>query len=214
MNNKIINIADYVNVVIKYMRTMYLDYLVEHKEFYHNVFFIGLKGLLPILSISLIVFIFAAYVVESGIPNYETIDTYVEVQIKFIKMYIQRFIKIIIFSIWAGYIIIPFTQNIITKAYDTTIEECAKMEDITATDIEMETFDQNDFEDIRDLLVEQLENIHNANTHLQDVVTLAVIIDLAIGLIGLFGILYLILAIEKYICTYTNKRYKKFKYVL
>lgn len=213
MNTGTVNITEIINNIVQYMRIMYLDYLVEHEELYHDVFFCGLKELLPLILL-IIVVISIFFVNFFSSPNYENIDTYVEMQEKAIRKALKSFLVIGAVTACLGYIFIPFTQGIITRAYDKTVEICEQMEEQALNYIDTSKIAQNDIEDIKESLAKQLENINNCSNGLQDVMVLAIILYGAIALLGLISILHLIIAVEIYIYTYINKRYKKFKFVL
>ena len=122
--------------------------------------------------------------------------------------------KYCITSVCLGCLIIPFTQPKITRAYDTTVATLEQMEDLELSNLDLATLSQDDKENIKETLIKQMENVDKCTYYLEDVVGLANILYGVIFLYGLASLFKLIYAIEIFIFTYTNDKYKKFIQVL
>jgi hypothetical protein len=214
MNSETVNIAEIINSVSKYMRTFYLDELVAREEYYNNVFFVELKSRLPFIFILLVIFALLVSLAASLPKDYDKFATVIETREKVIKKALGRFAVYSIVTILLGYIIIPFAQACVTRAYDRTVEALEQMEDQGISDIDLATVKQSNFEDIKDSLITQMENVDNCSRYLLDIMALATISYAIIALFGLISIFNLIVAVELYVLTYINKRYRRFRYVL
>lgn len=214
MNSETVNIAEIINSISKYMRTFYLDELVAREEYYSNVFFWELKSRLPFIFILLVIFALLVSILASLPSDYDKFATVIETRERVIKKALGRFAVCSIITILLGGIIIPFTQACVTRAYNRTVEALEQMKDQEISDIDLDTVKQNDLEDIKDSLITQMENVDNCSRYLLDIMALATISYAIIALFGLISIFYLIEAVELYVLTCINKRYRRFKYVL
>ncbi len=214
MNSETINITDAINSAIKYVKTIYLDYFLDNEQLYHNMFFEMLKSYLPLILAILSIYILLFSISESYSINHINIDTFIETSERAIRKAVRRFLVIGIFTICLGGMFIPFTQARITRAYDRTVEALEEMDDQEINDIDLATAGQNEIEDINEALVVQMKNVNNCSDQLHDILSLAFIIYSMLALLGLTSVLNLIIVILRYVFTFTNKRYRKFKYVL
>lgn len=187
---------------------------MAQKEAYHNYFFEALKewriAIIFILLFYTLLCTFAAY----PLTDVKTIDTYIETRTKKFKKALKGFMKYGIISVCLGCLLIPFTQPKITKAYDITVETLEQMEDLELSNLDLKTLSQDDKENIKETLIKQMENVDKCTYYLEDVVVLVDILYGVILLFGLASLINLILAIEIFIFTYTNDKYKKFVQVL
>lgn len=214
MNTETIDIAKLINDIISFLRTWYLDNLVAYEDIYHNVFFTTLKEQWTVLLLILGAYTLVCALVAYPILDWKDMDTYMEIRISKFKKALKGFVKYGIISLCMGCIFIPMTQPRITRAYDTAVEQLKEMEDQTLSYINLETINENDLANIKEALIKQVETIDCYTYYLQDVTMLSLVLYAIVLLFGLASMFSLILAVEIYIFTYTNKKYKKFKQVL
>ncbi len=214
MNSETVNIAEIINSISKYMRIFYLDELVAKEEYYNNVFFAELKSRLPLFFILLVIFALLISLTAYLPSDYDKFAVVIENRKKDIKKALGRFVVCSIVTILLGYLIIPFTQACVTRAYDKTVEALEQMEEQRTSDIDSATATQSELEDIKDSLIAQMKNVNNCSRYLLDIVKLATISYAIIVLFGLISMFNLIEAVELYVLTCINKRYRRFKYVL
>ena len=191
-----------------------MDYLVAQKEAYHDYFFEALKEQRVAIIFILLFYTLLCTFVAYPLTDLKTIDTYIETRTKKFKKALKGFMKYGIISVCLGCLLIPFTQPKITRAYDITVKTLEKMEDLELSNLDLATLSQDDKENIKETLIKQMENVDKCTYYLKDVVVLANILYGVILLFGLASLFKLIFAIEIFIFTYTNDKYKKFIQVL